>query len=469
MKLQLFIFFLICALGVQAKVKLPALVGDHMVLQRNAKVKVWGWARPGERIFVKGSWSGASARTIAGKDGKWNVSVRTLDAGGPYSMTIMGENRINIKNILFGEVWFCSGQSNMEFTIKRLGGWDSKWYANDAQKLKNYNTSNIRLFTVKRKISNTPVDDCEGNWAIARPDDIENFSATAWFFGLNLHEKLRIPIGLISSSWGGTGAEVWIPEEYGPRYDPDGWFESAPNKSKWWPGKPGVLYNGMVNPVLNYKIKGVIWYQGEANRKQADRYVSMMETLALSWRRAWRTRFPFYFVQIAPFNYKENKAGALLREAQWEASKVLSRSGMAVTMDIGEKDDIHPKNKQEVGHRLALLAMKKTYGNANVNAESPSFRRVKQENGQLRIYFDNCTKLNANKATLEMFEVAAADKEFHKAEAKVEGNTIVVRSAMVKEPVAVRFAFENFAVAKLLNEHDLPASSFRSDEWLVEE
>lgn len=469
MRLQFIFVFFLCFFSAQSKVRLPALVADHMVLQQNAKIKVWGWARPGEQIFIKGSWSSASARAVADRDGNWSTFIRTLNAGGPYSMTIVGENRINIKNILFGEVWFCSGQSNMEFTLKQLGGWKSPLFSSELKVFDDPYLTNIRLFNIERNQNNKPEEDCRGSWKIARKNTVENFSATAWFFGVNLFESLRVPIGLISASWGGTGAEVWIPESFEPRYDQDGWFETAPNKSKWWPGKPGVLYNGMIHPALNYKIKGVIWYQGETNREQADRYVSMMKTLVFSWRKAWRNRMPFYYVQIAPYSYKESYAGALLREAQWKASKQISKSGMVVTMDLGEKDDIHPKKKKEVGKRLAAWALSKTYAFKRIRPESPSFRRIKIEPGQIRIFFDHCTQLKATENTLNLFQIAAADKRFYRANARIEGNTVVVRSVEVKKPVAVRFAFTNYAHASLLNEYSLPASSFRSDDWLIEE
>jgi sialate O-acetylesterase len=463
------IALLIIGCDLLATVKLPALIADHMILQQNSTVKVWGWADPGEEVKVKASWMEEELNTIANLEGEWMVSLTTLNAGQSHSMTIIGDNQITLKDILFGEVWFCSGQSNMEFTIEMLGGWDSKWYKKDKRIFQEKDLSQIRTFTVKRMISDQPEADCEGEWQPASLATIESFSATAWFFGLNLHEQTGVPIALISSSWGGTGAEVWMPEEKILENNDFAIFKEEPNKTEWWPGTPGVLYNGMVHPVLNYTIKGVIWYQGETNCPQSNVYSSMLESLASSWRAAWGSDVPFYYVQIAPFRYKEKYAAALLREAQLSATGSIGNSGIVITMDIGEVKDIHPKNKQEVGRRLALHAMKNNYADKDLQVNGPLYKYVRNEGDKMIVYFDHATQLEAGRMTLRQFKLAGEDRRFYKAKAKIRGNTVVVWTKKVPNPVAVRYAFESAAQGALFNEAGLPASSFRSDDWLISE
>ncbi|TKG92462.1 sialate O-acetylesterase [Puteibacter caeruleilacunae] len=451
-----------------ANVKLPALISDHLVLQRNSRIKVWGWADPGEEILIKGNWRGGKASTKCNSDGKWSAFIQTLEAGGPYSIVVQGKNRIDIKNIMFGEVWFCSGQSNMEFTLKKLGGWSSEHFEKEKTRLEINDFSDIRLFTVKKHAARKKQEDVQGQWMMANLQHVEEFSATAWFFGLNLYRKLGIPIGLISSAWGGTGAEVWAPEEICLKDKDLKFFKNEPNKTEWWPGKPGVLYNGMVYPILNYKIRGVVWYQGETNRKEADLYESLFPAMIESWRKAWKQKFPFYYVQIAPFGYNEQLAGAQLREVQWKC-QAIPRTGMVVTMDIGNKKDIHPKNKQEVGRRLALLALRNNYGYNYLIDRGPSFKKMKIDGDQVKLTFDNAIGgLSAYGDTWEQFEVAGKDRIFYPAKAQIIGESVILHCDQVAEPVAARFAFKSDAEARLTNQAGLPASSFRTDTWELE-
>ncbi len=302
--------------GAYAAVRLPPVLGDNMVLQQQSSVNVWGWADPGETVRVSAGWSKTPVSAVAGSDGKWRVRLGTTKAGGPYAMTIEGKNRIVLTNVMLGEVWVCSGQSNMEFTIKNLGGWAGSYNPDKEDLLKN-DYASLRLFTVARDTSGIPLDTCGGAWLVAGPEVVENFSATAYFFGRELHRTLRVPIGLISSSWGGTPAEAWTRREDIEANNDLAFYLTGPNTIESFRATPGILYNAMIHPLANYSIKGVIWYQGESNRNDAQLYRTLMSTLIAGWRKDWNLgSFPFYYVQIAPFSYLEPLSGALLREAQ---------------------------------------------------------------------------------------------------------------------------------------------------------
>ena len=450
-----------------AEVRLPSILADNMVLQQRSSVNIWGWANPGEIVHVKAGWATAPVSAVAGSDGKWQIRLRTTKAGGPYGITITGKNQIVLKNVMLGEVWVCSGQSNMEFTIKMLGGWES-FYKADKEDLVKNGYSSLRLFTVAKDTSSVPLDTCRGTWLVANPEVVENFSATAYFFGRELSRKLKVPIGLISSNWGGTPAEAWTSIEDLKGHKDLAFYLRDQNKSRWFPSRASVLYNAMIHPLTKFAVKGVIWYQGESNRNEAHVYAELMGTLIANWRRVWNLgAFPFYYVQIAPFDYEEPLSCALLREAQLKTMSV-ANTGMAVTMDIGDTHDIHPKNKQDVGRRLALWALARTYG-AKVPAFSgPLYRSMKQEGNGIRVFFDHAGRgLVTRGERLDGFTIAGSDREFVDAEAVIQGSTVVVSSGRVANPASVRFAFTNTASSGLFNKEGLPASSFRTDDWPI--
>ena len=456
---------------VLAEVKLSGLFTNNMVLQQNSKVKVWGWANPGEKISVTTSWSQSVKKTTANSNGEWSVSLKTLDyKNDAQSLKVSGENTITISNILFGEVWFCSGQSNMDTTIKELGGWDSQWYSEDKRVIDASDYSNIRLFIVNKGLEKGLQKDVKGEWKKANAAAVHEFSATAWFFGLKLYQEIGVPIGLIESAWGGTGAEVWTPEQTVLDDEKLNFYKDAPNTHAYWPGQPGILYNNMVNPLFNFKIKGAIWYQGETNRKrnQAPVYPLLKKKMIKSWRKGWSNNFPFYLVQIAPYGYEDIYDGALLREAQLEVDNKVSKTQMVVTMDIGEVGDIHPKNKQDVGKRLALWALKNEYGKEEIIASGPVFYKMIKTKTGVKLLFKNAEGLNADNATLQQFEVAGSDKVFYPAEAKIVGTSVELITD-VTNPEAVRFAFKSAVLAGLYNSAKLPASSFRTDDWEIAE
>jgi len=466
-KVLLFLAGILVHLKADAAIKLPALIGNNMVLQQNATIKVWGWADAGAKVTVEASWQSTSTFALTTSDGKWLTTIQTPAAGGPYKITVSGRDySITIDNVLIGEVWVCSGQSNMEFTMRGLGGW-ARYKPEVRDQVAKGEFSQVRLFNVQRDTSDVALANCKGNWMIADTNTVNDFSATAWFYGSYLSKELGVAVGLISSAWGGTPAEVWTPVE-SIKAEPDlGYYLNHWNGSEWWPGTPGVLFNAMINPLLNYTIKGAIWYQGESNVPDARLYPRLMNTMITSWRKAWNVgEFPFYFVQIAPFTYEKPFTGALLREAQLKCLAT-PNTGMAVTLDNAEDvSDIHPKNKLDVGKRLALWALNKTYGMTEFSFSGPLYSDMKLAGNKIVLKFNHADGgLRLANTSKNNFTVAGVNHVFYPATVKMEGNTLIASSAEVKQPKAVRYAFTNTSEATLFNGAGLPASSFRTDNW----
>jgi sialate O-acetylesterase len=439
----------------------------------------------------------------ADQDGKWAFNMNCPEAGGPYEMTLTGKNAITIKNIMAGEVWVCSGQSNMQWSVKAS--------ANPEQEIAEANYPDIRLFTVERKVAQQPQSDCTGSWTSCSPETVPDFSAVAYFFGRELHKRLDVPIGLIHTSWGGTPAEAWTRRDaleadadFEPiltRYDDaiakypqakeeyekklEEWKqaaekakaegEKAPRKPRppFGPGNPhspAGLYNAMIAPLIPYGIQGAIWYQGESNAGRAYQYRKLFPAMIKNWRDDWgQGDFPFLFVQLANFMAIKPEPGesawAELREAQLMTLS-LPNTGMAVIIDIGEAEDIHPKNKQDVGKRLALWALAKTHGKELVYS-GPIYKSMKAEGNQVILNFDHVGGGLVAKADeqLKGFAVAGEDRKFVWADARIDGDTVVVSSEDVSEPVAVRYAWADNPVCNLYNKEGLPASPFRTDDW----
>lgn len=502
------ILFLSCSFNLAlADVKLPAVLSDHMVLQQKSKVKIWGWADSGEKVRVKADWQMLGISTKADADGKWMVKIKTPKAGGPYQIDITGKNAIQLKNVLVGEVWVCSGQSNMQMPVTYTSKWN-KGVINYVEEIAAANYPQIRLFTVPPLGTSSLKEDVNGNWSQCSPESIPTFSAVAYFFGRHLHKELDVPIGLIHSAFGGTPAESWTSIEtleagFGDlleRHKKDYPIERENYKKslkKWEedkanalakgeadppkPGKPGAfsdswqpswLYNAMISPLINYGIKGVIWYQGESNGGRAYQYRTLFPEMIQDWRHHWgQGDFPFYFVQISSFSEPtENPvedAWAELREAQLMTLDAVEHTGMAVSIDIGEAKDIHPSKKKEVGDRLARWAMAKTYGHKEIKYSGPNYRSMKVEGNRIRLFFDHIDGgLVAKDGSLKQFAIAGQDRKFVWAKAKIDGKTIVVQSNQIREPVAVRYAWAfNPEGCNLYNEAGLPASPFRTDQW----
>lgn len=500
---------LILVTAAHADVKLPSLVGDNMVLQQQKPLKIWGTADPAEKVTV--AFNGQTVEATADAQGAWLATLKPMTAGGPFDMTITGKNTINLKNILLGEVWVCSGQSNMQMTVQSS--------ARAPEEIAAANYPQIRLFRVPNKTATEPQTDVVSQWQECSPATVPSFSAAGYFFGRDLHKALNVPVGLINSSWGGTAAEAWttVPSlkadsEYQVMFERwDKMIADYPaNMEKWqaavekwkadveaWnaacekakaenqplparpvqprgpngpdsPNRPGNLYNGMINPLINFAIRGAIWYQGESNAGRAYQYRKLMPLMISDWRAKWGYDFPFYQVNLANYMARKDQpvdsAWAELREAQ-TMTAALPNNGQAVIIDVGEEKDIHPKDKQTVGARLVMLALAKTYGKGN-EWSGPMYDKMAVENGKIRLTFTHADGMaTKDGGPVKGFAIAGEDKKFVWAEAKIDGKSIIVSSPEVAAPVAVRYAWADNPETNLYNAAGLPAVPFRTDDW----
>ncbi|MEX0273559.1 MAG: sialate O-acetylesterase [Flavobacteriaceae bacterium] len=462
-RLGLLVLWMLTPMAAFSKIWLPSVLSDGMVLQQQSKARLWGWTTvPSESLTIIGSWNNTPI-TVKADKGQWTVALPTPLAGGPYTVTIKGHETLVIRDVMIGEVWICSGQSNMEWTPNQ--GLDNK-----EAEIAAANHPNIRFFKVTRRWSDHPQEDVLGQWQACSPKTLPDFSSVAYFFGRRLQKELNVPIGLIATSWGGTPVETWIPKEV-LYADKELWEASKKiAENPWRPSAPGKAYNGMIHPLRKIDMAGVIWYQGESNRANADSYYQSFPLLIQTWRTIWGKEFPFFFVQLAPFKYDgpEQRQVAVVRDAQWHALKTVPKTGMAVTMDIGNLGDIHPTNKQDVGKRLALWALAKTYGK-DLLCSGPEFKsfEVKGKKAIVDFYHKGGGLMASDKA-LTYFEVAGKDQVFYPAKARIKKNKVEVYSDKVKHPVSVRFAFTNGPQPNLFNSEGLPALPFRTDDWPIE-
>jgi len=489
--------------ALHAAATLAPLFTNGAVLQRDKPLPVWGTGTPGEKISV--TFAGQTLATTTSPEGRWRVTLAPLPAStAPRELTVTATNTLTVRDILVGEVWIASGQSNMEWPLA---------YATDAKtEINAANFPQFRQFKVERQPSYDPLATAEGSWQPATPATAGQFTAVGYFFGRSLHRELNVPVGLINSSWGGTGAGAWIsPEAYKadpnlakiyagqektPRPTADALAAYAADLAAWkkardeaasakqaWktpapkipagfanPRTPAGLYNGMIHPLAPYALRGAIWYQGESNAGHASQYNALLTALITGWRAQFNQGdFPFYWVQLPNLDVgglnATNWSWAELREAQ---TKTLAQpnTAQAITLDVGEVKGLHPKNKKPVGERLALLALARTYGEKNLIDSGPVFKSALRESSAYRItYQPSSSPLQAAPAGLTAFELAGEDKVFHPAEARIDGATVVVSSAAVPAPVAVRYAYRNAPVAGLFNAAGLPAAPFRTDTW----
>jgi sialate O-acetylesterase len=477
------------AAAARADVKLHGLFSDNMILQRATAAPVWGWADDGEKITVE--FRGQRVSTTA-RNGKWMVRLKKLKAGGPDELRVAGKNTIVLRNILVGEVWIASGQSNMEWPMRSS-------YEAETEIAKTTNPL-LRLYTVPKLKADEPRDNVSGSWVECNPSSTSNFSAVAYYFARDLAGALKVPVGVIHTSWGGSPAEAWMSQEAlagNPHYKSqilDAYSgevakhnealanyekEAAAAKAEEkpfdkrrpsLPWKPAELYNGMIAPIIPFAIKGAIWYQGESNAGRAHQYRTLFADMIRNWRHDWKgDGFPFLLVQLAPFMaIKEQPAEsnwAELREAQALATKVLPKVGMAVITDVGEEKDIHPKKKEPVGARLALAARAIAYGEDIVYA-GPTYKSMKVRDGKAVISFSHVGGgLEVRGDELKGFAIAGVDKKFVWAKAEVQGDKVIVSSPDVSEPVAVRYGWADYPVVNLWNKDGLPASPFRTDDF----
>ncbi|MBN2712399.1 MAG: 9-O-acetylesterase, partial [Planctomycetes bacterium] len=506
------LLFLLClsAHMACADVKVAAIFGSNMVLQRDADIPVWGWAEPGENICIQ-LGSGEEQKTVAGKDGSWKVVLPKQNGSEPVKLVVKGNNEVVFTDILLGEVWLCSGQSNMEFTVNRSNNFEEE------AKAANYPT--IRHIKIPKRPAALPEKDVAGTWEVCSPETVGKFTACGYFMARKLQQELKVPVGLINSSWGGTRIEPWTPpvgfegvpalkgiydrvlladpgtkehkEKLGAyagevrewlgktdAFLKDGAGEVSPLSpypSELLPittGKsphqqPTALYNGMIHGFVPLPIRGAIWYQGESNHGEGMMYKEKMKALVGGWRKLWGNDFPFYFVQIAPYSYGNEPATVvpIFWEAQEAASVEIPNCGMVVTNDVGNIKDIHPRNKQAVGLRLALLALKNTYGMKDILASGPKMKEMKVEGDKIRVVFDNAEGLTTRDGKApDWFEIIGKGTGYVKADVVIDGDAVILSSPEVKEACAMRFAWSKLAEPNLINKAGIPAGAFRAGE-----
>ncbi|HXD78641.1 MAG TPA: sialate O-acetylesterase [Puia sp.] len=456
--------------GMYAGVRLPAIISSNMVLQRDAGVSVWGWADKGERIRISTSWQKDPVQVIADSNGNWSAIIRTTGSRKPQTIRIHTHNQdISIGNILFGEVWLCSGQSNMDIP---LGGYPGQPVYGAQEAMVSARDNNIRLFKVGQQASLNPVKDVQtaSGWVPAAPETVRGFSAVAYLFGKRLQQILGVPVGLIQASWGGSLIEAWMSKE---ALSPIRQFDLDKVDLRRGNRFPTVLFNAMIHPLIPYHIKGVIWYQGEANISQPRLYTQLFPAMVRDWRRRWGTGdFPFYYVQIAPFAYSDNNRmddpdnAAFLREAQLRCLGIIPNSGMAVTLDIGTEHIIHPPDKSDVADRLLYNALHGTYGFQGIDCSGPVLDSMHKGDSGIYLAFRHSGGGLYARGKLQGFEIAGPDRVFYPAEASISSTYgIFAKSDRVPDPVAVRYAWRSWTTATLFNNDLLPASSFRTDDW----
>ena len=467
----------ISAISLQAKVKLPTILANNMVLQQKTSAKLLGWASENAKVKVKTSWDKKTYTTTADSKGCWLLSVITPDAGGPYQISISDGDELILNNILIGEVWFCSGQSNMEMPMRGFdrqpvkGGNNVIAKANAKVPIRMYTTDSKNGNWV-RQFSKNSQTDCEGEWLENTSENVANISATAYYFARYIQEVLNVPVGIIVSSWGGSVVEAWMSREaIEPFKEIDMSILNNDSVVKKPQTTPCVLYNAKIAPLINFTIKGFLWYQGESNRKNANLYSQLMPAFVKDLRTKWNIgEFPFYFVQIAPFKYEgvDSTSAARLREVQLQNMTDIPNSGMVTTMDIGNPVFIHPVDKETVGERLALWALGATYGRKGFGYTPPVYKAMEKKENRIYIDFKNAEKgIYPMWTALKGFEIAGDDKIFYPANAEIETSTtrLVVWSDKVTNPVAVRYAYKNYVEASIFGLSGIPVAPFRTDNW----
>lgn len=465
---------LICAivaligLTVNAKVKLPQFFSDNMVLQQQTECNIWGWAEPGKNIIILTSWDKKSYLRTARKDGYFSVKVKTPEAGGPYTIVFRDDDTVMLNNVMIGEVWICSGQSNMEMLMK---GYKAQPVEGATEELLSCKDNELRLFYAKRLASLEPQQDLAGSWQEADIASVREFSATAYFFGKALRKALGVPVGLICTAFGGSACEAWMNADWLKAFPKVQQTITEEDVKKLQQRCPTALYNGQLKPLIGYGIRGAIWYQGEDNVPRYDFYAPLLSRMIQGWRSEWQQGdFPFYYCQIAPFDYSVTDwalyNSALLREQQTKVETMVDNCRMAVLLDTGIKDVIHPRKKRLAGERLAILALANTYEVKGL-PDFATYKDVEFKNDTAVVSFDRSKEwvYFEHDGTSQNFEVAGDDKVFHPAtKVWTNRNRVYVICNDVKAPVAVRYAFHDWVVGDLM--HDgLPVSSFRTDNW----
>lgn len=485
------------AINTFANIKLPAIFSDGMVLQQKSAVALWGWAAPGEKISISNSWNGKAITVTADVNGNWKTSLQTPKGGGPYTITFTGTNRVELKDVLIGEVWLCSGQSNMVFSLK--GSHQAK------EEIAKADYPTIRYFSVERQYGLQDFNDCPGSvWKKTSPATAGSFSAVAYYFAQKIQAELNVPVGIVYSAWGGTPAEAWTPSDVMKRDTVlskyfDRWKKIQDNVgkdsteyhqalTKWekdtigkkpaepqtlyyykrpW-REPSVLFNGMIGPVVPFTIKGFLWYQGESNVAYADEYYQLFSSMIQSWREQWKKKdLPFYFVQLAAYGYDQLEGAARLREAQQKVSDKIPHTGMAVTLDVGNMKDIHYTHKKEVGDRLALIALANDYGQKKLQYTGPVYKKMDIKGDSVVVEYKNAIAIDASKGNdakgFELgYKVTGTDSiAWVPANSKKVNNKIIVWSERKGKPAGLRYGWLLPGEANVMNDEKLPAAPFR--------
>jgi len=467
------VFYIILSIDLSAQqFEINKIFDNNMVLQRHTDVSLWGKTKPGTKLNIFTSWNNKKYSGISDKNGKWKIPITTDSTGGPYLIKISSKDyTVILKNILLGEVWLCTGQSNMEMPLRGFMGQSVKGGNREISLASKY--KNIRLFQAKQAISDLPADELSiwHSWSEVSSKSISDFSAVGWFFGKLLNDALNdVPIGLIQINWGGTPAELWMSKKAMSKFPEISQDSILVTSSHYGPLKPSRIFNAMIHPVSNLKFKGVLWYQGESNVKRQENYEQIFSGLIKDWREQFSFNFPFYFVQIAPYYYY-NKNSAVLREAQLKTMQTVKNTGMVVSLDVGEQYKIHPGKKKEIGERLAYWALAKDYGFNGLSYKAPEYKNLMIKDSLAFVYFDSKELAESSVDQLkECFEIAGDNRVFYPANAQVKESKdyVEVWSSKVKKPVAVRYCFKNWCIGKLYGTNELPVSSFRTDDWNLE-
>lgn len=435
----------------------PSIIGDHMVVKQNSELRLWGWNKPGAVVMISATWSKDSLKTRTNGYGNWETVIKTPSAGGPYVIRICsGKEEIIVQDVLCGEVWLCSGQSNMEWNGER-GNKQIK------DELSHCINDSIRFFYVDKRVSAFPQDNLSGKWTVCDATTLNRFSAIGYFFGKSLLQDLHVPMGLINSNWGATPVEYWMPEEVWQ----DARMKKLSRKDKQWGKSFG--YNAMIYPLRKYNISGVIWYQGESNTVNANGYSDLFSAMIQEWRQAFGFEFPFYYVQLAPYAGCRERWGTTLIREQQDKTLSVPKTGMVVITDlVDDVNNIHPQEKREVGRRLAGLAAKEVYSKEK-EPYFPRYQAMNVKKNKIEISFTNViSSLIVKGKSCVGFEIAGQDRQFYPALAKVNGDKVIVSAKEVKSPVAVRFGFHNAAIGNLFGGNGLPVTPFRTDQWPLE-
>lgn len=442
--------------------RLPAIISNHAVFQQSADVKLWGWAQSGSTVKIIGSWNNAdTVKAEPRKDWTWETTIKTPKAGGPYTITfISSSQKVVIEDILIGEVWLCSGQSNMEYAFN----WESK-PIDVGDEVANSANNQLRFFQLSHTYSIYPKDNSDGEWKVSSPETTPSMSVAGYFFGKKINQTMKVPVGMIASYWGGTNVQSWTPKAV---FDNNTELKKLAEDTKavnWAPTEPSVIYNSMLNPLVNYKIAGTIWYQGEGNTGEPQNYGKLFEGLITGWRKAFNDELPFYFVQIAPWNGYWKNSSAYLREQQ-ESALSLPKTGMVAVGDlVDDIKDIHPRIKKEVGLRLANLALKEHYGMADIKPYHPKFKSFSVVKNKVNVQFTTTGKLTSKAKLPANFQLAGADNHFYNAIAKIEKDgSVTLTCKEVKVPVNVRYCFTNDAMPGIFDVNGLPLLPFRTDK-----